>query len=215
MAFCTNCGSQLNDGARFCPNCGARLENVQAVNQPPHSGQSYQQQSPQSGQAYQQQTPPPAGQFYQRQNAPYRQYIPQENILRKLSSRVKINAIVWLIIACLQYLLGFIYLAGGLASYSGGSLIVMGIFVLIVAVVNTLVSVRDFRYSREVLYRPVGICAKFKPVGGYIGMLIYNIFFGGIIGVVGTIYAFMIRSFVMRNEPQLVHIEQQFLSQSK
>jgi uncharacterized protein (TIGR00266 family) len=22
MAFCTNCGSQLSDGARFCPNCG-------------------------------------------------------------------------------------------------------------------------------------------------------------------------------------------------
>ena len=20
--FCTNCGSQLNEGAKFCPNCG-------------------------------------------------------------------------------------------------------------------------------------------------------------------------------------------------
>ena len=23
MAFCGNCGSQINDGARFCPTCGA------------------------------------------------------------------------------------------------------------------------------------------------------------------------------------------------
>ena len=23
MAFCTNCGSKIDDGARFCPECGA------------------------------------------------------------------------------------------------------------------------------------------------------------------------------------------------
>ena len=22
MAFCTNCGAQIADGAKFCPNCG-------------------------------------------------------------------------------------------------------------------------------------------------------------------------------------------------
>ena len=25
MAFCPNCGAQLNDGAAFCPNCGAQI----------------------------------------------------------------------------------------------------------------------------------------------------------------------------------------------
>ena len=23
--FCTNCGNQLEDGAKFCPNCGAKV----------------------------------------------------------------------------------------------------------------------------------------------------------------------------------------------
>ena len=23
MAFCTNCGSKIDDGARFCPDCGS------------------------------------------------------------------------------------------------------------------------------------------------------------------------------------------------
>ena len=25
MAFCTNCGNQVNDGVKFCPSCGARM----------------------------------------------------------------------------------------------------------------------------------------------------------------------------------------------
>ena len=89
------------------------------------------------------------------------------------------------------------------------------IFVIIVAVINTLVSVKDFRYSREVLYRPVGIYAKFSPVGGYVGMLIYNILFGGIVGIAGSIYAFVVRSFVVNNELQFAQIEQQFMAQAQ
>ena len=30
MAFCRNCGSQLNDQATFCPNCGAAQNAVSA-----------------------------------------------------------------------------------------------------------------------------------------------------------------------------------------
>ena len=25
MAFCSNCGTELNNGAKFCPNCGTRV----------------------------------------------------------------------------------------------------------------------------------------------------------------------------------------------
>lgn len=28
MAFCTNCGAQVNNGASFCPNCGAPMDNA-------------------------------------------------------------------------------------------------------------------------------------------------------------------------------------------
>lgn len=217
MSFCSNCGSQLGEGVKFCPNCGKSLDGGQAVNQPP---------TPNHTQAYQQQVPPNAGQPYQQPPLftppyqqpyaqPYTPYMPQKNILQQLSGKVKANAIIWLVVACLQYLLGIIYIAMGLDSYDGGALVVMGIFVIIVAVINTLVSVRDFRYSREVLYRPVGIYAKFSPVGGYVGMLIYNIFFGGIIGIAGSIYAFVVRSFVVNNELQFAQIEQQFMAQAQ
>jgi uncharacterized membrane protein YvbJ len=30
MAFCTNCGSQVSDEARFCPDCGLAVGSVPA-----------------------------------------------------------------------------------------------------------------------------------------------------------------------------------------
>ena len=35
MAFCRNCGQQLNDDAAFCPNCGTTVENAQQPQQAP------------------------------------------------------------------------------------------------------------------------------------------------------------------------------------
>jgi hypothetical protein len=34
MAFCTSCGSKMDDGARFCPSCGAHVPGVAAPSQP-------------------------------------------------------------------------------------------------------------------------------------------------------------------------------------
>ena len=39
MAFCRNCGNELNDGAKFCPKCGSKTDNgyvaQQQAYQPP------------------------------------------------------------------------------------------------------------------------------------------------------------------------------------
>ena len=40
MAFCKNCGQQMNDDAVFCANCGTPVENTQ---QPQQAQQNYQQ----------------------------------------------------------------------------------------------------------------------------------------------------------------------------
>ena len=47
MAFCRNCGNQLNDGIKFCPKCGQAVVGVnqQQVSQQPPQGQNL--QSPQ------------------------------------------------------------------------------------------------------------------------------------------------------------------------
>lgn len=43
MAFCGNCGSSINDGAKFCPVCGT----VQGAQPAPEPQQQQQQQPPQ------------------------------------------------------------------------------------------------------------------------------------------------------------------------
>lgn len=45
MAFCKNCGQQINDDAQFCVNCGTPVDNGQQPQQP-----NYQQQAPVQGQ---------------------------------------------------------------------------------------------------------------------------------------------------------------------
>lgn len=46
MAFCGNCGAQINDGAKFCPVCGS----VQGAQAAPN--QQQQQSAPAQSQAY-------------------------------------------------------------------------------------------------------------------------------------------------------------------
>ncbi|MBE6941685.1 MAG: hypothetical protein E7455_05345 [Ruminococcaceae bacterium] len=107
------------------------------------------------------------------------------DLVRKLAEKVKTNGIIWLVIGILQIL------AGVFANW----------FVLIVGVLNVVSSVQDMNYSKQLPDNPTGIIQKFEPVTGPVITLVYNLIFGGIIGVVGSIYYFVgIRSFVMENK---------------
>lgn len=41
--FCTNCGSQVNEGSAFCPACGSPLAPAAQPSQPQYQQQQYQQ----------------------------------------------------------------------------------------------------------------------------------------------------------------------------
>ena len=124
------------------------------------------------------------------------------------------NGIVWIIIASLQIIIGLYNLISGLALSSyradGTTYIISGIFVLVVAALNFVNASKDIKYSKEILSRPVGIVAKFDPIGGYIGNLVYNILFGGIVDVAGSIFALTIRNFVLTNRAYFNSLEAQF-----
>jgi hypothetical protein len=49
MAFCKNCGSELEDGAKFCPKCGAPTDGNQPSGQPANQS-AYTGQTGQTGQ---------------------------------------------------------------------------------------------------------------------------------------------------------------------
>ncbi|MGN0171988.1 MAG: zinc-ribbon domain-containing protein [Acutalibacteraceae bacterium] len=182
MSFCSKCGNEISAESRFCPSCG------QAV-----TGQAVAQPQP----VYQQQVYAPI------------------NLLQQLSGKMKTEAIIWIVIACLQVLMGIgnVLIGYALGTRSGGDTnVIYGVMLLIVAVINFIVSSGKLKYSREILMRPTGIVAKFSPIGGYIGTLIYNLLFGGIIGVVGSIFGFVTRSFVMNNQQAFQAIEAAFFA---
>lgn len=229
MIYCSKCGKQIQDNSKFCTNCGQAVANIygaQSVSaqpgRPPVNVYGTQNTVTQpiqpivnygyGGQGMGSQPIQPVTNY----NCNYNGNL-TSGLLQRLSGKVHANAIIWLVIASLQVLIGFFNLAIGIAlvlDYDYGTTnVITGIFVLIVAVMNYVVAARDMKYSKRILNQPTGIVARFTPIGGYIGTLIYNIFFGGIIGIAGSVYGLVIRNFVISNSQYFESIEQQYYQQ--
>lgn len=164
MKYCQDCGARLSDNAKFCVACGFP---VQAVD--------------------------PSG---TRQGsapvAPNEMVGKTKTLVKKLSSRLMINGIIWIGIAAIQIVAG---LCGAWP-------------VLIVGVLNVISAILDMRISRRIRKYPVGIVRRFKPLVEPIIVLIYNLLIGGLIGVIGSIYYLVfIRGFVMENQSQFLELE--------
>ena len=117
----------------------------------------------------------------------------KNDLLTKLSERVKMNAIIWLVIGVLQVIIG---LCGTWLP-------------LIVGVLNLISAVKDMTYSKTVLENPNGIVKNFESLTSPVITLVYNLVIGGVIGVVGSIYYFVgLRGFVMENKNAFLALEQ-------
>jgi len=148
------------------------------------------------------------------QNPQAVQYRPQQvygyaqpNLLQRLSTKINTLAIIWLIVGIIQILFFIIILV-----ISEGEQYYV-YFVLVIGILNIFNSIQNFSYSKTILHSPVGIVAKYSPVGGAIFNLIYNILFGGLVGIIGSIYYFTVRSLVVVNSMQFSEIEAQFSTQ--
>lgn len=118
---------------------------------------------------------------------------PGINYYNELSNRVKINGIIWICVATLQLILAM----------------TVNWILLIVGVLNVITGIKDLSYSKELLNQPAGVTQRFEPLVGPIIILIYNAIFGGIIGVVGSIYYLVgIRNYVLSNRQQFVDEEE-------
>ncbi len=119
----------------------------------------------------------------------------QNNLINELISKIKINAIIWLAIAAVQIILG---------------LLINWMF-LIIGVLNIISAIKDIQYINTISSKPVGIVKKYKPITEPIITLVYNLIFGGVIGVAGSIYYLLaIRTFVVNNEQAFNQIESEF-----
>ena len=109
-------------------------------------------------------------------------------IIASLAQRLYINGVIWLVVGILQVLMG---------------LYVEWIFI-VVGALNIASASGDMQYSRSLRTHPSGIVSRFRPLFRPIIVMIYNLFFGGVIGVGGSLYYFIaVRGFVMENRDSL------------
>ena len=100
--------------------------------------------------------------------------------LTTLADRVKINGIIWLVIGILQIVTGAFFIVG---------------------ILNIFSAISDMKVAKEMHYRRVGLVQAYTPMFRPVVTLIYNLIFGGVIGVVGSLYYFIcIRGYVMENK---------------
>ena len=116
----------------------------------------------------------------------------QKELVNKLSSRLKTNGIIWLVVAILQIIIG----------------LVVAWFTLIVGVLNIISAVNDIKNSKRILSNQNGIVKTYEPITNPIIALVYNILIGGVFGVLGSIYYLIcVRGFVMENKDQFLAME--------
>ena len=109
---------------------------------------------------------------------------PAPQIADVLSSKEQTSGIIWAVIAGLQVI------AGLLGAW----------LVLIVAVVNGIVAYSSFQKAKKVKRPYPGMVAEYeKQQTSLIVTLVYNLIFGGIIGVAGSIYDLVTRNYVLNN----------------
>jgi len=192
--FCSSCGNQLEENSRFCNACGKPTNAAPNFVPPPH---------------------PQYQTYYHGAGMSYRYDFNQQ-----LADKINVKCIMWWIVAGLQYLTAIFYLCYGIWMWYdwddmiGLSIVLTALFVLVIAIVNTLVCIKDRKFRDEVRERPVGIIERIMPLGKCIGLLIYNIFFGGIVGIILSIYNFSIRKFVIRNQQEFMRLEAECLEKA-
>ena len=106
-----------------------------------------------------------------------------DNKLVVLSDRIKINSIIWLVIGICQALCLFSPLT------------------VVVGVLNIISAVKGIKWSKDIFHYRVGLVNAYSPMVASIITLVYNLIFGGVVGVIGSIYYFIcIRGYVMENK---------------
>ena len=209
MPYCEKCGNQVNPNDLFCSNCGNKITNQDTIYNNPQVQNNYNTANRNYNQYQYQQSS--YSNAFQNQQAQFNTLHSYNSPLTILSKKIKANGIIWLVIAILQSLLGLIYLFSGFVWVN----ILYGIALIIIAIINFYSSYTDFYYSRSIINYPCGIVSNFRPVGGYVANLIYNIIFGGIIGIIGSIYGFTVRSYVLNNEIYFLDLEDNYLKCKK
>lgn len=112
----------------------------------------------------------------------------RSNVLKNISKKEMTGAIIWIVLAVIQILLGIAFI-----DYYWVTLII-GIW-------NLINGITRITRAGKVEERQNTIVEEYeKSLTGLIIFLIVNIFIGGLIGVIGVIYDMVTRNYVLNNK---------------
>ena len=120
-------------------------------------------------------------------------------LITQLSQKNQTNAIIWGAFGVVQIIIAMCTI-----TYYGFA---TGIWTLVVGILNVYSGYKDFTYSKELLKKPVAIISRYESATPIVIALIYNLIFGGIIGIAGSLYEISIRNFVLNNKTEFEQAE--------
>ncbi len=220
MSFCPKCGSQVGNDKNFCSNCGSPVNNTGASNYSQAPIQTVPRQAIPVQPLY---TAPPAPSFSQTVAQKIR-----------FSSIWWLVALILQYIGtalCLIYTIVSFAMYGisssqpvnyGYSTYNsynysslrsddfsdiflivGIVLIALVIIMLIMAIVSTVKFSKNRRLSKQVLTNPSAVIVAYRTSHPVL-LLVLNILFGGIFGIVAAIIELVTRNFVLNSTSQLM-----------
>lgn len=176
MAFCSNCGKELNEADTFCSNCGHKnKENKGETNN-----------------------------TYQQANNVYQPYA--KTPTQTLADREQASAVVWLIIAILQGIIGICTMGGLslLGNIIGIPLGWGGLFTMALAAYNGYGAYCSFQRVKRVQSRQRGIVREYdNMLVSSIIFIVLNAIFGAFIGIAGAIFDLFNRNYALNNAQYL------------
>ena len=120
-------------------------------------------------------------------------------LITQLTQKNQTNAIIWGALGVVQIIIAMCTI-----TYYGFA---TGIWTLVVGILNVYSGYKDFTYSKELLKKPVAIISRYESATPIVIALIYNLIFGGIIGIAGSLYEISIRNFVLNNKTEFEQAE--------
>ena len=78
-----------------------------------------------------------------------------------------------------------------------------------VCIPNFIYAAKTFSYGKQIKQYPVGIIQHFRPVGKLVALLIVNVLAGGMVGIVGAVFALVARMQVQGHYPMFQELERQ------
>lgn len=109
----------------------------------------------------------------------------KKEILKNIKSKEMTEATIWIVIAVIQIIAGIVYYWPAL---------IMGIY-------NLVNAMNEKKEAEKIEERSDNIVEEYeKSLTNLIVTLLINLFIGGVIGVIGVIYAMTTRSYVLNNK---------------